>query len=431
MVTTVANADTDAWVFNEKQEVAQLLARRAFLPHFSRRLEARFRAYYFHRNCRRMRITLALGLVMYLLAGLVDLRLSPIVREALWMVRYAGTAPFIAAALVVALKATGDITMQVMYAVATLAAGAGAIVSLSLYPQFATSSYTFGLLIILFYIYVISGMRIGYALPCGLIVTGVYMAGVFMRDPISDAAVRMMVVQLIVSNLVGAYAGYRLEKETRRSFLDGRMVSLLNSEMIDLVGIDELTGLANRRRMDEFYANTWNRALRDKTELTLLFIDVDFMQLLNDHLGRHIGDICLRKIGAVMQLYRQRPGDLAARYEGGKFLLILYGCNERHGKVIGERLRQDVEGLNLMNPASPVGWTVTVSVGVHAVVPTRALSPASALMEADTLLYMAKKRGHNRVLGDRDVGTGKIPAPRMEQSQAEKTLVLPRLNIIK
>ena len=85
-----------------------------------------------------------------------------------------------------------------------------------------------------------------------------------------------------------------------------------------------------------------------------------------------------------------------------------------------------------MNPASPAGWTVTVSIGVHAVIPTRNQSPASALMATDTLLYMAKKRGPNLVLSDKDAAVAPPPGHHLkkeERSQSDRTLILPRLNV--
>jgi len=429
MTTKTPSEEASTPEFNEKQEVARLLAKFTFLPRFSSQLERLFLLSYAHHHRARMRITLAFGLLLYLLAGILDLHLDPAVRNTLWLIRYVLTAPLIAGALGAAFWMKRDAALQVVYAMAVVTAGAGTGLAIFLYPQTAAYGYTLSLFIILFYIYVISGMRIGYGLPSALLVTGWYLVGAFLSEPFSGAADSMPIAQLVVVNLVGIYAGYRLEREARRSFLHGRMVRLLNDEMVELAGVDELTGLANRRRMDEFYVNTWARAQRDKAELTLLLVDADYLRLLNDHLGRHIGDICLRKLGTVIQHYRKRAGDLAARYEGGKFLVVLYACSERHGRTIAERLRQDIESLNLMNPASPAGWTVTVSIGVHTVVPTRNQSSASAMLSVETLLYMAKKHGRNCVVSDKDAATGKAAAIEEAASQSDKTQVLPRSEV--
>jgi diguanylate cyclase (GGDEF)-like protein len=425
-MTAMIHADeTSTPEFNEKQEVARLLDKRTFLPRFSPPLERLFLIAYAHRQRARMRVTLAIGLLVFLVAGIADLRLDPAVRSTLWLLRYMFIAPFIAASLGAALWARRDAALQTVYALALLAAGTGAAFALFLYPHAAVYGYALNLLVVLFYIYVISGMRISYGLPCALLVTGAFLAAAFLGR-LTDSTVNMLVAQLTVVNIVGIYAAYRLEKESRRSFLHGRMVRLLSNEIVELAGVDELTGLANRRRMDEFFANTWARAQRDKVELTLLLLDVDYLQLLNGHLGRHIGDICLRKLGAVLQHYRRRPGDLAAYQENGKFLVILYGCGERHGRTIAERLRHDIESLNLMNPASPSGWTVTVSIGAHTVIPSRNQSSASGMLAAETLLYLAKNRGRNCVVSDKDAASGDRVAVEEKASRLDRTLVLPR-----
>lgn len=423
-IKTIAE-ETSATEFNEKKEVAQQLDRYAAMPRFSRQLESLFLLSYAHHHRTRMRVMLAVGLLVFLLAGIFDLQLDSAARDTLWLVRYVLITPFIAAALWAAFWVRRDIALQFICSLAVVAAGVGASMAIVLYPQATISIYTLSMFVILFYIYVISGMRISYALACGMLVTSAFLVGAFL-SPFIDATLSMLIAQLAVVNLVGMYACYRLEKEARRSFLHGRMVRLLNNEIVELAGVDELTGLANRRRMDEFYANTWARAQRDKAELSLLLVDMDYLELLNEHLGRNIGDICVRKLGAVVQHYRKRPGDLAARLEGGKYLVVLYACGERHGRSIAEHLRQDIEGLNLMNPTSPAGWTVTVSIGVHTVVPTRNQSAASGMAAAETLLYMAKNRGRNCVVGDKDAVLGSATVLEGNASRADKTQLLPR-----
>ncbi|MDE2091477.1 MAG: diguanylate cyclase [Gammaproteobacteria bacterium] len=426
MKTKPDSKETSTPEFNEKQEVARLLDKNDIRLRFSRQLESLFLRSYAHHHRARMRVTLAIGLAIFLLAGVLDLQLGSAVRTELWLARYLLIAPFIAAALGIMFLVKRDAALQAVYTVAMVAAGLGTGLAVYIYPQAGAYNYALAPIIILFYVYVISGMRIGYGLPCALLETGIFLAGALLSQQISAATLGMLVTQLAVVNLAGMYAGYRLEKAARRSFLHGRMVRLLSNEIVELAGVDELTGLANRRRMDGFYANTWARAQRDKVELTLMLVDVDYLQLLNEHLGRNIGDICLRKLGAVIQHYRKRPGDLAAYQEGGRFLVLLYACGERHGRTIAERLRQDIESLNLMNPASPAGWTVTVSIGVHTVIPTRNQSSASGLAVVETLLFLAKNRGRNCVVNDKDAASGDRVAMQDIASRADKTQLLPR-----
>ncbi|MDE2234292.1 MAG: GGDEF domain-containing protein [Gammaproteobacteria bacterium] len=425
MANTAQTASSSTSDLNEKQEVARLLDKQTFTSNFPDALERLFRLNYAHRYRKRIRATLVFGLLLYLLTGLADLQLQTAVRNNLWLVRYALVAPVIVVSMLAAFWAKRDAALQLIYAAAILAAGTGSGVIMFLHPQLAARNYSTSLIVILFYCYVVSSMRVAYALPCALLVTGLYLAGAFLNQ-LSTATFGNLALLLAVVNLVALYACYRMEKEARRSFLHGRMVRLLSDEIVELAGVDELTGLANRRHLDDFYANTWARAQRDKVELTMMLVDVDYLQHLNQHLGRNIGDICLRKLGAVIQHYRKRPGDIAARYEGGRFMVLLYACGERHGRTIAERLRQDIESLNLMNPASPAGWTVTVSVGVHTLIPTRNQSPASGLLATETLLFLAKNRGRNCVVSDRDAASGDGKAIQEKAPSADRTEILPR-----
>lgn len=413
--------------FNEKQEVERLLVNPPRRMLFPAGIEAVFLRSYAHHHRKRMRYTLAFALLLYVCTGLIAWQIDPTGRGSLWQMRCIATAIFIGVALAAVFRIKRDTLMQILYAGAALAAGTGMAAFLG--TPFPIYGYALGTGAVLLYIYVISGLRFSYALACALPLTGLYVSGAFVSAPPDSSIYSMLVVQLVMANLVGAYAGWRLEQAARRSFLYGRMVRLLSEEMIELAGVDELTGLANRRRLDDYLANTWARAQRDKVEISLLLIDVDYLQMLNDHLGRPAGDICLRKLGTVLQHYRQRPGDLAARYAGGKFLVALYGCNQRHARSIAERLRRDVESLNLMNPASPIGWTVSVSLGVHSVVPDRRQTAASALAAAETLLHLAKKNGHNRVVGDADAVRELRPAGSRENSREDRTLILPRTTV--
>ncbi|MGA9855063.1 MAG: hypothetical protein WBR29_07295, partial [Gammaproteobacteria bacterium] len=126
---------------NEKQEITRLLARRAFLPKFSGHLKSLFLKSYSHHNRVRMRVTLALGLLLYLLAGIADLGLDRDLRNTLWLIRYVMAAPVMAAALAVLLWMKRDTLLQIIYTIAVLAAGIGAGLTISLVPQSAAYSH--------------------------------------------------------------------------------------------------------------------------------------------------------------------------------------------------------------------------------------------------------------------------------------------------
>lgn len=159
---------------------------------------------------------------------------------------------------------------------------------------------------------------------------------------------------------------------------------------------DELTGLANRRHMNEVLAGEWTRSRRSDQPLTLVMIDIDLFKLYNDHYGHQAGDHCLRRVAQAIQSGAGRAGDLAARYGGEEFLLILPDTDVAAGRYLAEAVRKSVEALNLPHAHSPSG-KVTISVGVAALSDGFYETAESLLRAADEALYRAKDAGRNQV----------------------------------
>ncbi len=165
----------------------------------------------------------------------------------------------------------------------------------------------------------------------------------------------------------------------------------------DLSDTDGLTGIANRRKLEKHLEYEWKRLQRDKAPLSLLMIDVDNFKNFNDLYGHQAGDNCLKAIAAVLKSRCQRTGDLATRYGGEEFTLILPGT-ERDGAIkLAEMLREAVEKLQIRHEDSSVGKYVTVSIGVASATPSPE-SPAQNLVAlADIAMYKAKTTGRNKV----------------------------------
>ncbi len=172
---------------------------------------------------------------------------------------------------------------------------------------------------------------------------------------------------------------------------------LANEHLSRLSFADALTGLANRRRLDEVQETEWRRAARAQTPLAVVLIDIDSFKAYNDSLGHPEGDKCLAAVADVIRQAAGRAGDFAARYGGEEFMVLIPGMDQAGAKAYAEKLRQACEARAIPHPASPVGPVVTISIGVAACVPTPELTAAALVAEADAALYRAKRQGRNRV----------------------------------
>jgi two-component system chemotaxis family response regulator WspR len=170
-----------------------------------------------------------------------------------------------------------------------------------------------------------------------------------------------------------------------------------NLELQKLAALDGLTGIANRRRLDEALRTEWQRGWRQGTALSLLLCDVDYFKPYNDDFGHPAGDLCLKKVAAKLTGQLKRPADLAARYGGEEFAILLPDTSLDGALQIAEGCRNALERLALPHSASPYG-VVTMSVGVATTVPSEHLTPANLVEQADAALYEAKRGGRNRVM---------------------------------
>jgi two-component system chemotaxis family response regulator WspR len=190
---------------------------------------------------------------------------------------------------------------------------------------------------------------------------------------------------------------FRFLRESQKSLADA------NIELQKLAALDGLTGIANRRRFDEVLNTEWQRGQRDKVPLSLLMCDVDSFKLYNDNYGHLAGDLCLKKVAAVLTEHLKRPADLAARYGGEEFALILPDTELAGALSVAQACRRQLENLRLDNPQAEPFGVVTMSIGVARMVPSPAAGLAQLIERADQALYAAKRGGRNRVYSAADL----------------------------
>lgn len=208
-----------------------------------------------------------------------------------------------------------------------------------------------------------------------------------------------IVVMLSLMNGLGYWliAHIRLKRQLeRRLGAAYKELAEKNASLDRMARTDALTGLDNRRALDEGMAAEVARLARAGGSLGLVLIDVDFFKRYNDAMGHAAGDDCLRAVAGALRDATQRPGDMVARFGGEEFALLLPGTAMEGALHVAERARQAVAGLGLAHPGSDTG-KVSISGGAACVTSDRAPTVRTLLENADTALYRAKATGRNRV----------------------------------
>ncbi|MBF0552369.1 MAG: diguanylate cyclase [Deltaproteobacteria bacterium] len=160
---------------------------------------------------------------------------------------------------------------------------------------------------------------------------------------------------------------------------------------------DGLTGVANRRKFDDFLEMEWRRAIREGQPVSLIMMDIDYFKAFNDTYGHQEGDQVLTRVAQTAVKLVKRPADLVARYGGEEFAVVLPGTGLVGARHVAEKIRQGVQQLGIAHSLSQMNQMVTVSLGVAGQIPSVNSSPCQLIQAADAALYRAKEEGRNRV----------------------------------
>lgn len=169
-----------------------------------------------------------------------------------------------------------------------------------------------------------------------------------------------------------------------------------NHKLRELSDTDQLTGLKNRRFLDQYIEQEFGRAQRYRHSIAVLMIDADHFKSVNDRYGHQVGDDCLQEIARRISKEMRWPSDTAARYGGEEFCVVLPETGCEGALTVAERIRQKIEGGPIHTRTLPL--SLTVSIGVHVAVPAQGDSLADFFAAADRALYQAKQAGRNRVV---------------------------------
>ncbi len=172
---------------------------------------------------------------------------------------------------------------------------------------------------------------------------------------------------------------------------------LVNEELQYLALADGLTGVANKRRFNEFLTAEWRRASQSHGSVALLLLDIDHFKLYNDRYGHQAGDECLARIAAALTTTADRPTDLLARFGGEEFAIILGETDLDGALTVARQVRAIVLDQRIPHAGSTTSELVTISIGVAALAADDTTSASDLIGAADAALYRAKAEGRNRV----------------------------------
>lgn len=175
-------------------------------------------------------------------------------------------------------------------------------------------------------------------------------------------------------------------------------LSRQRSLLEELVNLDALTEISNRRNYEVSLQKEWFRCMRDETPLSLVMLDIDHFKQFNDHYGHAAGDKVLKRVAQALQKVLRRPGDFVARYGGEEFVLLLPGTNAAGGIELAESILASVRRLAIPHEFSPFGKRLTISIGGATQIPLDSTNQLDLFKAADLKLYEAKSKGRNRVV---------------------------------
>ncbi|MBH8565406.1 PleD family two-component system response regulator [Nostoc sp. CENA67] len=177
-----------------------------------------------------------------------------------------------------------------------------------------------------------------------------------------------------------------------------KQLEAANLALQHLANVDALTGLANRRRFDDYLNTQWINLAQEGSPLSLILCDIDFFKFYNDQYGHPAGDECIQKVGAILSRKAQKHQDLVARYGGEEFAVIMPYTPSSGAVYVAKTIQTGVRNLQIAHRGSAVSQYVTLSMGVATLIPTWESSPSNLIVAADKALYQAKAEGRNRII---------------------------------
>jgi diguanylate cyclase (GGDEF)-like protein len=381
---------------------------------FPAALERQYNADTARHRIRHLTVTLTIGALLVMMFLVSDYALIPDIFVQAVILR-GFTTPIAAAMCVFFIRRTQSATFrESIVVVMTIWVEMGiAYLAVATHSPYR-SDYLLGGFLIIVYINIVAQARFGYAVVATMCSLAAIFAALCLISGMA-APVRLSLAGInITTGILTLVANFQLEHQARQHYLMTMRERLRNedlansnSELRSLSEEDPLTGVYNRRALDQRIDELFMRSKFNQSPISVVMIDVDRFKAYNDRFGHQAGDECLQTVAAILVDKTRDRDDLVARYGGEEFILVLPRTDRAGAMLIAEQIRTAIERRAIPAARSrglgrhPV---VTASFGVascnHATggpAITCPCTPAGLIHEADRSLYAAKEAGRNRV----------------------------------
>ncbi|MFA5955955.1 diguanylate cyclase [Hyphomicrobium sp.] len=364
---------------------------------FEQQLESAFEQEVASDRCRQLVFGGLFGILLYDLFLIPDWIVAPgTFLTALW-VRLGIVTP-IALLMVAALYLSPPVAVREFLAASVgVVLGAGSILYLMVVGQgIHQDAQHQSIILILLFVTMIQRVRFWWAMAACIACFVIHAAGLAMI-PVYDSEFRISANTVFGCAVVlTLFASYVLERETRMNFLLSLRGRLQRRDLDAKSRRDCLTGLRNRRSLDEVIESC-GLAKADGEELAVILLDIDHFKSFNDTAGHQAGDVCLKRVAGVIQSELRDYADDVFRFGGEEFIVVLRGINLPKAIRISERIRRAIEDASIPHPALSRGEVVTVSLGAASAILSREIRVGLVISAADAALYSAKRNGRNQV----------------------------------
>lgn len=372
-------------------------------PVFPRQLEQKFEEDTCRVRVRDLRFTMIFGTVLYYLSAVMDPVFVPDLGWLGVIVRTIGF-PLMLGAIVFGPQLRGKVREIVIAGTAVVIITCLAIIPALSAAPLAPYAFTTAILAM---IYANTTLVLRFRKACVFtLVSCAIISGLAVNHSgLHDSLGWAISLLTVVGGLFSLVSNYRIERSARLSYLLGTREIMRSQalaadrEMLKtLSNTDELTGLANRNALKRWCANALTSTQNQGRNAALLMIDVDHFKRYNDFYGHMAGDVCLRTIAQKISKTVRSDDDIVARFGGEEFVVLLLDVDPRRAWALAERICSAIEDLSLPHANRSDGSrTVTISIGVATSTIGAGCTLESLMRTADRGLYIAKRKGRNRV----------------------------------